>query len=122
MIRSTVIRIADNSGVLRARLLGPGRSYRNNVAYLGDKVKASVRKTKNSSLLKGNIVTAIIVQRKTPIARRGGSYISFKDNFGVCWNIQKDSPLSSRVTCPVPQELRKVNGGSKVLAIATIVV
>jgi len=120
--RSSIITLGDNSGVGVGRTLGPGRGYRGQVATMGDKTKISVRTSKNASLPKGSVVTALLIQTKKPIKRYGGSSIQFNSNIGILWNVSKDAPRGSRVRCAVPHELRTIDGGSKVVSISTIVV
>ena len=123
MVQSgTRLHVRDNSGVNLVRTLGPGRAYRGHTATFGDKVMCSVFRTKNRTLPKGNLVKAMILQTKKPHVRPGGSNILHSMNSGILWDTSKGSPLATRITCPVIHEVRKYDGGSKVLSISQIIV
>ena len=122
VITGSRIDIRDNSGVSQVRVLGVGRAYRGNKGHFGQVMMSAVRASKNHTLRKGHMTKVIVLQTKVPVARHGGSDVRFDRNAGILWNVSKASPLASRVLCPVRHEVRKYDGGSKVFAMAQMVV
>ncbi len=103
------VKVADNSGareILIVKVLGgTSRKYAN----IGDVVTATVKKAvPNSSVKKGELVSAVIVRTKFGLRRKDGSYIKFDDNAAVI--LKEDmTPSGTRIFGPVARELRDSN-------------
>lgn len=103
------VKVADNSGareILIVKVLGgTSRKYAN----IGDVVTATVKKAvPNSSVKKGELVSAVIVRTKFGLRRKDGSYIKFDDNAAVI--LKEDmNPTGTRIFGPVARELRDSN-------------
>ncbi|MGD8237370.1 MAG: 50S ribosomal protein L14 [Armatimonadota bacterium] len=102
----TRLRVADNSGVheiMCIGIVGKGTTRRANV---GDIIVASAKQvTPRSSIVKGEIVKAVVVRVRNPTRRADGSYIKFDDNAAVIVDNQ-NNPRCTRIFGPVARELR----------------
>ncbi|MDR1703130.1 MAG: 50S ribosomal protein L14 [Clostridiales bacterium] len=98
---------ADNSGakeLLCIRVLGGSlRRY----AGVGDVIVATVKSaTPGGVVKKSEVVRAVVVRTKKPIARPDGSYVRFDDNAAVIIKEDKN-PRGTRIFGPVARELRE---------------
>lgn len=113
----TVLKVADNSGAKKLKLIGIPGSSRRRFASLGDVVTVAVSGAETGGSVKDHsVVKAVIVRVKKEIRRKDGSHIRFDDNAAVV--ITKDnSMVGSRVFGPVARELREA-GFLKVISLA----
>jgi large subunit ribosomal protein L14 len=98
---------ADNSGakeLLCIRVLGGSlRRY----AGVGDVIVAAVKSaTPGGVVKKSEVVRAVVVRTKKPIARPDGSYVRFDDTAAVIIKEDKN-PRGTRIFGPVARELRE---------------
>ena len=117
----TRLKVADNSGAKRIRLINiPGNSRRR-YAQLGDVIVCTVREAiPNSPVRKGEVVRAVIIRQARPFRRVDGTYIKFDDNAAVL--IQDNRlPRGTRVFGPVARELREL-GFMRIVSLAQEVV
>ena len=113
----TVLKVADNSGAKKLKLIGiPGNSRRR-FASIGDVVTVAISGADTGSAVKDHSVAkAVIVRTRKEIRRKDGSHIRFDDNAAVL--VAKDkNMLGSRVFGPVARELRD-NGFLKIVSLA----
>lgn len=112
----TIMVVADNSGAKKAkcfRILGQRKKY----AYVGDRIKVSIREAQpDAAIKKGEVKLALIVRTKQPLKRKDGSHLRF-DNNAVVLIDEKGNPLGSRIFGPVARELREMNY-MKVISLA----
>lgn len=115
-IRS-VLKVADNSGVKKLKVIGiPGNS-RSKTASLGDIVTAVAKGADRVSVVKeSEIVKAIIVRVRKEKRRIDGSYIRFDDNAAVIID-NSGNPKGTRIFGPVARELRD-KGFLKIVSLA----
>ena len=108
--------VADNSGAKEVLCIGIPGSTGKKFAYLGDRIKCTVKQaTPGGTVKKGDKVTAIIVRTRKEVRRKDGSYIRFSDNAVV---IVKDSdPIGTRVFGPIAREI-SVKGYNKIASLA----
>lgn len=113
----TVLKVADNSGAKKLKLIGIPGSSRIRFASLGDVVTVAVSGAETGGAVKDHtVVKAVIVRVKKEVRRKDGSHIRFDDNAAVV--IGKDnSMVGSRVFGPVARELREA-GFLKVVSLA----
>jgi large subunit ribosomal protein L14 len=104
--KESYLEVADNSGAKELQCIHIVGSTLKRYAYLGDRIKCSVKKAIPGGLVKkGDVVDAIIVRTVKEFRREDGSYIRFSDNAAV---IIKDNDLiASRIFGPVAREIRK---------------
>jgi len=115
-IRS-VLKVADNSGVKKLKVIGiPGNS-RAKTASLGDIVTAVAKGADRVSVVKeSEIVKAIIVRVRKEKRRIDGSYVRFDDNAAVIID-NSGNPKGTRIFGPVARELRD-KGFLKIVSLA----
>jgi large subunit ribosomal protein L14 len=110
------LKVADNSGATEVACINIIGSTRKRFAYLGEKIKCSVKKAIAGGVVKkGQVVDAVIVRTCKEFRRNDGSYIRFGDNAVVI--IKDDAPVGTRVFGPVGRELRQ-RGFLKIASLA----
>lgn len=102
----TRLKVADNTGVREVMcfkvLGGSGRRF----AYPGDVIVVSVKEaTPKSKIKAGSVCKAVVVRTKKGIVRKDGSQIAFDENAVVL--IKNDEIIGTRISGPVPRELRQ---------------
>lgn len=106
----TKIKITDNSGATLCRCIKVLGGNKKKYAYFGQKVIASVRKTKKNrknkiyTIKKGSVQEVFIIRTKKSYQFKDGSYIRFNSNSGCL--INKDLPKSTRITGPTLKLLK----------------
>ena len=103
----TVLKVADNSGAKKLKLIGIPGSSRIRFASVGDIVTVAISGADAAGSVKDHSVAkAVIVRTKKEYRRKDGTHIRFDDNAAVL--ITKDkSMVGSRVFGPVARELRE---------------
>jgi len=104
--KESYLKVADNSGAKALQCIHVIGSTGKRFAYIGEKIKCSVKKALPGGMVKkGEMVTALIVRTKKEIRRSDGSYIRFGDNAAV---ILKDDNelLGTRVFGPIAREIK----------------
>ena len=115
--KETSLVVADNSGAKRVKVIQVKGSTVRRFAFVGDVVKAAVKKAiPGGTVKKSEVVNAVVVRSRKEVRRRDGSYIRFDDNAVVI--IDKDgNPVGTRIFGPVARELR-AGGYSKIVSLA----
>ena len=113
----TTLKLADNTGAHRLKVIGIPGSSKRRFANLGDVVTCVVKGADANGMVKNHsIVKAVLVRVKKEKRRPDGSYIRFDDNAAVIVN--KDGiMIGTRVFGPVARELRDA-GYSKIVSLA----
>lgn len=115
------LKVADNSGARRIRVIQVVGGSKRRYAGLGDIVTASVKEAlPNSPVKKGEVVKAVIVRVRKDTQRADGTTIRFDSNAAVLINPQKE-PRGTRIFGPVPRELRE-KGFLRIVSLAPEVV
>jgi large subunit ribosomal protein L14 len=115
------LKIADNSGARRIRVIQVMGGSKRRYARLGDVITASVKEAlPNSPVKKGDVVKAVVVRTKQDTQRPDGTTIRFDSNAAVLINQQKE-PRGTRIFGPVPRELRE-KGFLRIVSLAPEVV
>lgn len=108
--------VADNSGAKELQCIHVIGSTRKRFAYLGDRIKCSVKKAIPGGMVKkGEVVTAVIVRTRKECRRQDGSYIRFGDNAAVI--VKEMEPIGTRIFGPIARELR-ARGYLKIASLA----
>jgi len=114
--KESYLNVADNSGAKALQCIHIIGGTRKRYAYLGDKIKCSVKKAAPGGMVKkGEVVTAVIVRTRKEYRRSDGSYIRFGDNAAVV--IKENELVGTRIFGPVARELR-MKGFSKLVSLA----
>ncbi len=117
--RRTVLKVADNTGAYKLRVIHLYGGSKRKFSYLGDVVKAVVDGADPNGMVKDSQMVYCVIARVHKEAHRDdGSYIRFDDNAGIVIDSPKDkNPLGTRVFGPVAREL-KARGFNKVVSMA----
>lgn len=115
----SVLRVADNSGARKIRVIQVYGGSRRRFGYVGDLVSASVIEAEpQSSLPKGSKVKAVIVRTRKEKRRVSGEYVRFDDNAVVIVESRKNfDPVGTRVFGPIAREVKE-RGFSKIASLA----
>ncbi len=110
------LEVADNSGAKEIMCIHITGGTKKRYAYLGDRIKCSIKKAIPGGLVKkGEVHNAVIVRTRKEFRRRDGSYVRFGQNAVVILN--KDyEPIGTRIFGPVPLELKE--GYVKIISLA----
>ena len=116
----TNLDVADNTGAMRAqciRVLGHCRKF----AHVGDVIRVTIKEAQPRGMVKkGEVLKAIIVRTRQPIARPDGSSLRFDSNAVILVDDQMN-PRGTRIFGPVARELRDMNF-MKIISLAPEVV
>jgi len=113
----SVLRVADNTGAKKIRVIQVMGGWRRYSGSLGDVVNASVREAApDGTVKKGEKVRAVVVRTRKEVGRKDGSYIRFDDNAAVIIDSQKN-PRGTRIFGPVAREVKEA-GFNKVASMA----
>ncbi len=115
----SVLRVADNSGARKIRVIQVYGGSRRRFGYVGDLVSASVIDAEpQSGLPKGSKVKAVIVRTRKEKRRASGEYVRFDDNAVVIVESRKNlDPIGTRVFGPIAREVKE-RGFSKIASLA----
>ncbi len=105
--QESVLKIADNTGARKARVIRVLGGSRRRYARLGDVVVVTIKDAlPTGQVKKGDVVKAVIVRTVKETRRRDGSYIRFDENAAVLINDARE-PRGTRIFGPVGRELRE---------------
>lgn len=123
ILKTTVLNVADNSGVRVVRCMHVYGGTKQTSCGVGDIIMVSARDVlPNGKYKKGQKFKAVVVRSKNMIYRRfDGSKITFSDNAVVLLS-DKYEMLGTRVMGPVCRELRSSPSFSKIISLAPEVI
>lgn len=115
----TVLKVADNSGARKLRVVQVHGGSRRRFGYVSDQVTASVIQAEpQSQVKKGTMVKAVVVRTKKEIRRADGSAIRFDENAAVVIdNLKNKNPIATRIFGPVAREVKDA-GYAKIASLA----
>ena len=117
----TYMDVADNTGAKEVMCIQVLGGNKRRVAYLGDVIKASVKKALPGGDVKpGDVVKGVIVRTKKATRRQDGSYVRFDRNALVLIDAE-ENPRGTRIFGAVARELRD-RGFVKIVSLAAEVV
>ncbi|CBZ54314.1 putative ribosomal protein L14p/L2 domain containing protein [Neospora caninum Liverpool] len=99
--RQSIVRCADNTGVIKACIIGIRNKY--GTGKIGARIRVSVR-DKTPECTAPKMPKGVIVRRRKETRRKDGSYIKFDENAFVI--IQKNKARGTKIKGPVPMEIR----------------
>jgi len=113
----TELKVADNSGAKKLKLIGIPGSSSKKFASVGDIVTVVVSGASSTGNVKDHsVVSAVLVRVRKEVRRKDGSYVRFDDNAAVV--IDKDkNMIGTRVFGPIARELRD-KGYLKIISLA----
>lgn len=118
--RRTILKVADNTGAHKLRVVHLYGGSTRKMSYVGDIVRAVVDRADPNGMVKDSQMVFVVIVRVHKEQRRAdGSYIRFDDNAGVIINSRENfDPIGTRVFGPVAREL-KDKGFTKILSMAS---
>lgn len=118
--RRTVLKVADNTGAHKLRVIHLYGGSKRKFSYLGDIVRCVVDGADPNGMVQDSQQVVVVVARVHKEHRRpDGSHIRFDDNAGVVINdLNNVDPIGSRVFGPVAREL-KDKGFNKIVSMAS---
>ncbi|MDC0447272.1 MAG: 50S ribosomal protein L14 [Gammaproteobacteria bacterium] len=112
----TKLKIADNSGAVKAMCIKVLGGSKRRYANIGDVIKVSIKEAApRGKVKKGDVYNALIVRSAKGVRRNDGSVIRFDNNAVVLLN-SKLEPIGTRIFGPVTRELR----GEKFMKIISL--
>ncbi len=104
----SVLKVADNTGAKKIRVILVYGGSKRKFGYVGDMVSASVIDAEpNANVKKGEKVQAVIVRTKKEKRRPNGEYIRFDDNAAVIIESRTNKiPVGTRVFGPIAREVK----------------
>jgi large subunit ribosomal protein L14 len=115
--KQSYLEVADNSGAKELMCIQVKGSTDKRYAYLGDRIKCSVKKAIPGGMVKkGDVVDAVIVRTAKEVLREDGSYIRFGENAAVILN-KDGEPIATRIFGPIARELKE-RGYAKIISLA----
>lgn len=112
------LKVADNTGAKRLKVIRVLGGYQKRYAFIGDLVVASVKETvPHGAVKKSDVVTAVIVRSRKETRRKDGTYIRFDENAAVIIDKKTKEPKGTRIFGPVARELRGL-GYNKIISLA----
>ena len=106
----SILKVADNSGGKRIRVILVHGGSKRRFGHIGDLVTASVIQSSPHGQVKGGeVVKAVIVRTRKELRRSDGTYIRFDDNAAVILeNVANKEPKGTRIFGPVAREIKEV--------------
>ena len=98
--------VADNTGAKEVMCIQVLGGSKRRVAYLGDVIRASVKKALPGGDVKpGDVIKGVVVRTRVATRREDGSYVRFDRNALVLLD-NDNNPRGTRIFGPVARELR----------------
>ncbi|MBI3888025.1 50S ribosomal protein L14 [Candidatus Microgenomates bacterium] len=118
--RKTVLKVADNTGAHKLRVIHIYVGSTRKFGYLGDIARAVVDGADPNGMVKDSQMVFVVIARvHKENKRKDGSYIRFDDNAGVIINSRENvDPIGTRVFGPIAREL-KDRGFNKIISMAS---
>ena len=117
--RRTILKVADNTGAHKLRVIHLYGGSKRKFSYLGDIVRCVVDGADPNGMVKDSQMVFCVVARVHKESKRvDGSYVRFDDNAGIVINGRDNfDPIGTRVFGPVAREL-KDRGFNKIVSMA----
>ena len=114
----SILKVADNSGAKKLRVIRVLGGYKKRFARVGDIVTCAVREAQpHTAIKKGDLVKAVIIRTRKEVRRKSGIYARFDDNAAVVIDPKTKEPKATRIFGPVARELR-AKGFAKIISLA----
>lgn len=105
--KNSIIRPADNCGVIRAKVFHVYKGSKGKLAFCGDFLKTSAKIVKpDNPIKKKTKMRAILIRTKFIENRKDGSYISFKKNALILLK-KRLTPRGKAIRGPIVRIIRR---------------
>lgn len=116
--QTTRLKVADNTGAKKLRVVKVLGGSRRRYARIGDIVVITVKEAQpHGQVKKGEVLRAVIVRQHKELRRKDGSYIRFDDNAGVLLEKESKEPKGTRIFGPIAREIKAL-GFNKIASLA----
>lgn len=114
----SVLKVADNSGAKKLKVIRVLGGYKKRYARIGDIVTCAVKEAApRAAIKKGDVVHAVLVRSRKETRRKDGTYIRFDENAAVVIDKKNKEPKGTRIFGPIARELR-AKGYQKIVSLA----
>ncbi len=114
----SVLKVADNSGAKKLKVIRVLGGYKKRYGRIGDIVTCAVKEAApRAAIKKGDVVHAVLVRSRKETRRKDGTYIRFDENAAVVIDKKNKEPKGTRIFGPVARELR-AKGFQKIVSLA----
>jgi large subunit ribosomal protein L14 len=114
----SVLKVADNSGAKKLKVIRVLGGYKKRYARIGDIVTCAVKEAApRAAIKKGDVVHAVLVRSRKEVRRKDGTYIRFDENAAVVIDKKNKEPKGTRIFGPIARELR-TKGFQKIVSLA----
>ena len=105
--KNTIIKPADNCGVIKSKVFHVYKGSKGRLAYMGDFVKTSSRVVKiDNNIKKKSKIKSIIIRTKFLICRKDNSHISFNQNSIILLK-KRLTPRGKAIKGPVVRSIKR---------------
>ena len=105
--KGTIVRPADNCGVIRSKVFHVYKGSKGKLAFVGDFLKTSSKLVKpENPIKKKSKIRAIYIRSKFNINRKDGSFISFRRNSIVLLK-KRLTPRGKSIRGPITRVIRR---------------
>ena len=114
--QETILQVVDNSGAKTVKCIKVLGGYKKKYGKISDILVISIRDLRNKSKItakvkKGEIYKALVLRTKKKITRKDGTVLFYnkktRNNNAVILINKKKGPVATRLTEPIPRELKK---------------
>ena len=114
----SMLKVADNSGAKRLKVIRVLGGNRKRYARIGDIVTVTVKEAApHTAVKKGEVLHAVIVRTHKELGRPDGTYIRFDDNAAVIVDKMSKEMKGTRIFGPIAREI-KIAGYAKIASLA----
>ncbi|OIO18842.1 MAG: 50S ribosomal protein L14 [Candidatus Magasanikbacteria bacterium CG_4_9_14_0_2_um_filter_41_10] len=114
----SMLKVADNSGAKKLKVIRVLGGYKKRYGHVGDIVTCAVKEAApRAAIKKGDVVHAVLVRQRKEMRRKDGTYIRFDENAAVVVDKKNKEPKGTRIFGPVARELR-AKGFQKIVSLA----
>lgn len=115
----SVLKLADNSGAKKLKVILVHGGSKRRFGYVGDIVTCAVDMADpNGAVKDGQVVKAVIVRTRKEIKRPDGTYLRFDDNAAVIIDsMAAKNPVGTRIFGPIAREVKDA-GFAKIASLA----
>ena len=114
----SMLKVADNSGAKRMKVIRVLGGNRKRYARIGDIVTVTVKEAApHTAVKKSEVLHAVIVRTRKELGRPDGTYIRFDDNAAVIVDKKSKEMKGTRIFGPIAREI-KIAGYAKIASLA----
>jgi len=114
----SMLKVADNSGAKRLKVIKVLGGNRKRYARIGDVVTVTVKEAApHTAVKKGEVLHAVVVRTRKELGRSDGTYVRFDDNAAVIVDRKSKEMKGTRIFGPIAREIKNA-GYAKIASLA----